>query len=147
MVVWRHIMQVTAIQTSLFSQGENLIDFIVRHISHIDERSILVVTSKIVALAEGRVASVSEKESLIKTESDWQLHTSHVWLTLRQGALLTNAGIDESNAFGGLILLPEDAYHSAEQLRDHLRAQYRVADLGVLITDSRPCFYGQDRWE
>ena len=59
------------------------------------------------------------------------------WLTVRDGVALVNAGIDESNADGKLVLLPKDSFASAAKLRKQLMKIYRVKKLGVVITDSR----------
>ena len=69
-------MQVKPIKTRIFRERENLADFIVEHLPRVKEGSILVVTSKIVALAEGRTVAIeSEKtrEDVIKKESDFAL--------------------------------------------------------------------------
>lgn len=134
-------MKVQAIKTSVFKEGENLLDFIVSHVSDLTEESILVVTSKIVALAEGRIVDVNnkkEKEAIIKRESTWsQKILPEWWLTVRDGTVVVNAGIDDSNADGKTILLPEDSFASAEELRKSLCVQYQLQKLGVIITDSR----------
>ena len=45
-------MKITSIKTKIFNENENLFNFIVNHISKIDDESVLVVTSKIVSLSE-----------------------------------------------------------------------------------------------
>ena len=49
---------------------------------------------------------------------------------------MTNAGIDESNADGKLLLLPKDMYALAQELRQELQTRWGVKNLGVLVTDS-----------
>ena len=64
-------MKVTPIKTGIFGENENLLDFIISYVKKLKDNSILVVTSKIVALSEGRVTTVKnekEKEELIKKE-------------------------------------------------------------------------------
>ncbi len=58
-------------------------------------------------------------------------------LTVKDGMAMANAGIDDSNGNGKLILLPKDSYKAAEMLRKELSKRYGIKDLGVLITDSR----------
>lgn len=133
-------MIVKPIKTRIFKEGENLADFIASRLKRIPERSVLVVTSKIVALAEGRTEAYRgerEKARIIRRESDWARKTKHVWLTVRDGMVMANAGVDESNARGKLILLPHDSFASARRLRAALRKRYQLKKLGVLITDSR----------
>lgn len=128
------------IRTRLFKEGEDLSVFILHHLPRLKERSILVITSKIVALAERRTATTSDirtKDRLIKQESDWAIPTKYVWLTIKDGMVMPSAGIDESNADGKLILLPKDSYRAARELRQKLKKHYKLKELGVLITDSR----------
>src|SRR3989338_4048043 len=134
-------MEVNTIQTRIFREGENLADFIVAHIPKLKNGSVLAVTSKIVALAEGRVVTLKnqkEKERLIRAESEWQLKVlPEWWLTVRDGTVVVNAGLDDSNANGKTILLPKDSFKSAEELRKKLKKKYKLKKLGVVITDSR----------
>lgn len=130
-------MKVKAIHTRIFNEGENLQHFIVEHIPTLQDGSILVVTSKIVALAENRTALLKEKNRIIKEESSWVISTKYAPLTITNGMLMTSAGIDESNARGKLILLPHNSYATANKLRKALCKQYEIKCLGVLITDSR----------
>ncbi len=133
-------MIVTPIKTSMVHVGDDLLGHITTHIPKLANGAIVVVTSKIVAYAEGRWvprASARRKAEIVREESDWQMKTKYCWLTIKDGAILGSAGIDESNAHGGLVLLPRDSYVSAEKIRAALRAHYGVDKLGVIITDSR----------
>ncbi len=133
-------MTITPIRTRIFREGEDLLVFIERFVPRLPERSILVVTSKIVALAEGRTAvaeSARAKARLIKQESEFAIRTKYVWLTIKDGEVMPTAGIDASNADGKLILLPRDSFHTAHVLRRALMKRFRLKKLGVLITDSR----------
>jgi len=133
-------MEVKAIKTSIFKEKESLVDFIVRYIPKIKESTVLVITSKIVALSEGRTATIKNKgtkEHLILEESEFAMPTKYAWLTIKDGVFMASAGIDESNANGKLILLPKDSYKSADFLRRCLQKRYKVKNLGILITDSR----------
>ena len=47
-------MKIIPIKTKVFNENENLLEFILKYIKKIPEGSVLVVTSKIVALSEGR---------------------------------------------------------------------------------------------
>jgi len=139
-------MKVIPIKTKIFKENEDLIKFITSHIKKLEENSILVVTSKIVALSEGRTAIVKnekEKEELIKKESQFAMktkfstHKKYVWLTIKDGMVLASAGIDESNADGKIILLPKDSFQSALILRSKLLRHYNLKNLGIIISDSR----------
>lgn len=133
-------MRVIAIKTKIFKEGDDLFSFITQHLKKISEASVLVVTSKIVALSEGRVVDYQGEEAkaeLIKSESDLAIPTKYVWLTVKDKMVMASAGIDESNAAGKLILLPKDSFKAAAALRVKLKKQFKLKQLGVIITDSR----------
>lgn len=130
-------MNVKPVHTDIFCEGEDLVSFVVRHVPHLRDGSILAITSKIVALAERRTARVEDKAKVIRAESAWAMRTKHVWLTEKDGMLLANAGVDESNADGKLVLLPKDSFAAAVMLHRTLLAHFRIKRLGVIITDSR----------
>ncbi|MES2014652.1 MAG: coenzyme F420-0:L-glutamate ligase [Patescibacteria group bacterium] len=132
-------MKVQPIRTRIFKRQEDLVNFVGAHLKKMPERSVLVVSSKIVALSEGRAVQPleeSQKERLIKKESSWAQSAGNVWLTEKNGMIMANAGIDESNANGELVLLPKNSYQSAEALRTALRKKYKIKNLGVVIADS-----------
>lgn len=133
-------MKVEPIKTRLFQPGESLADFIIEHIPSLQENTILAITSKIVALAEGRYqdeGTEEEKEALIRSESDTAIKTKYCWLTLKDNTVMATAGIDESNAEGKWVLLPKDSFISADKVRDELKKYYKLENLGIIITDSR----------
>jgi coenzyme F420-0:L-glutamate ligase len=121
----------------VFKEREDLVAFIRAHVPKLENGSVLVVTSKIVALAEGRTAKVGDKQRLVKKESSWQLQAKYGKITLKDGVLMWNAGIDSSNAFGGIVLLPKDSFKTAAALRRKLLRFYKIKRLGVVVTDSR----------
>lgn len=129
-------------KTRIFQAKESLADFIFEEIPKIKNGSILVITSKIVALSQGRIVGKKmnrkEKEKWIEKESDNFYKTKWCYLTLKENHWCANAGIDESNVeSGGLILWPDNIYKEAEKLRKKLLKEYGIKNLGVLITDSR----------
>ena len=133
-------MKVQAIKTRIFQEGEDLFSFITHYIKKLPEKSVVVITSKIVALAEERTAIIKDaktKEILIRQESQFALRTKYVWMTIKDGMVMASAGIDESNADGKLILLPSDSFATAHVLRKKLQKKYGVKKLGVLLTDGR----------
>jgi coenzyme F420-0:L-glutamate ligase len=133
-------MKIKAIKTRIFQPREDLLIFIAKYLPAIPDKSILVITSKIVALAEGRlIKKINErtKVEIIKKESDFVLKTKSVSLTIKDGLVMANAGVDESNGNGWIILLPKDSYKSAANLRRYFMAKYHLKKLGVIITDSR----------
>ena len=107
---------------------------------------ILVVTSKIVSKAEGRVVTAS-REAAIEAETARVVarRGATTIAQTRHGLVLAAAGVDESNtAPGTVVLLPEDPDDSARRLRKALHAR-TARTVGVVITDTmgRPWRAGQ----
>lgn len=133
-------MKIQPIKTKIFKENEDLLEFIIRYVKKLPEKSIIVITSKIVALSEGRTVickNKKEKTKIIKQESDFAIKTKYVWLTIKDGMVMASSGVDESNANGKIILLPKDSFYSADQIRKELKKIFKIKELGVLITDSR----------
>jgi dihydrofolate synthase / folylpolyglutamate synthase len=130
-------MIVTPVRTRIFKEGEDLEAFVIEHIPAIAKDTVLAVTSKIVALAEGRTGDPKDREQIIRDESDFAMPTKYTWLTIKDGMIMASAGVDESNADGKLVLLPKDSFASAEALRTKLMQRFNLKNLGILITDSR----------
>ena len=132
-------MKVQSIKTRIFKENENLFDFILKYIPKVKERDIIVITSKIVALSEGRTAvfkTEKEKEKIIKAESSFAFKTKFVWLTIKDQMVMANAGIDESNANGKIVLLPKNSFSTAQVICNRLKKFYKIKNLGVIISDS-----------
>jgi F420-0:gamma-glutamyl ligase len=136
-------LQVKAIRTRIFLVGEDLAQFIIASVdpSYVHEKMVLVITSKIVSLAERRlVAKASiEKPALAIREADVYLGEAMYGfqLTIKHGILIPSSGIDESNSVDGdYILFPVDPYASAAALGAKLKAEWAIENLGILITDS-----------
>jgi coenzyme F420-0:L-glutamate ligase / coenzyme F420-1:gamma-L-glutamate ligase len=107
---------------------------------------ILVVTSKAVSKAEGRVVAMSREEAI---EAETARVVARRGMTTivqtRHGFVLAAAGVDESNtAPGTVVLLPADPDSSARQLRKAVRDLAGVR-VGVIVTDTmgRPWRNGQ----
>ncbi len=105
------------------------------------EKDVLLVSSKVVAIDEGRTVKVGEadKAALASASADLIIPRSY-WsspLSVVHHTFLGDAGIDESNGNGYLVLLPENIFASAERLRIWLQATYQLKEIGVIITDSR----------
>ncbi|OGI72308.1 hypothetical protein A3C60_01960 [Candidatus Nomurabacteria bacterium RIFCSPHIGHO2_02_FULL_37_45] len=137
-------MKIKAIKTKIFRENADLLSFILKYVKNLRENSILVVTSKIIALSEGRTVEIDKslsyydmREKIIKAESEYMLRTKYTWLTIKDGMVMASAGIDESNANGKIILLPKNSFKSAEIIRKSLIKRYKIKNLGILITDSR----------
>ncbi len=108
----------------------------------VSDGDVIVVTSKVVAKAEGRVVAFDGTEdaklALIESESRRILRrrgTLRITET-RHGFINANAGVDLSNTDPGTaVLLPLDPDRSARRLRAALHRR-RGVDVGVVITDT-----------
>jgi coenzyme F420-0:L-glutamate ligase / coenzyme F420-1:gamma-L-glutamate ligase len=126
--------------------GADLGRLICDAVEDLRDGDIVVVTSKIVSKAEGRVIR-ADRERAIDGEAVRlvaQRGQTRIVET-RHGLVLAAAGVDSSNtAPGTVVLLPEDPDGSARRLRKAIGDRRGVA-VGVLITDTmgRPWRNGQ----
>ena len=122
-----------------------------RYLPRLKDRSVVAVTSKIVAILEGNVVKIGEgdKDSIIIQEAEYYLpRTSskyNVLLTIKGNAMNFSSGVDESNSGGYYVLWPKDSQKSANKIREHLVRKYKRKNIGVMITDtaSVPLRWGQ----
>ena len=132
-------MRINAIHTRIFKEKEDLPTFIFSHVPVLKEKDILVISSKLLCLWKGcsvQAETQAQKQDLIKAQSDAYLPTRWAWLTLKCGMVMTNGGVDESNADGKYLCLPPDLYACAEEIRLELCRHYDVKNIGIIITDS-----------
>ncbi len=136
-------MLVNAIKTDRVRPGkEPLLAFLDRSLPSIVERSILIITSKIVALSEGRFISKEAglREDAVAAEADYYLPKREslfgVPLAIRDNAFIARAGIDGSNTDGVYALLPTDSYSTAQVVRSYLVQRFSLKNIGVIISDS-----------
>lgn len=99
---------------------------------------VLVVTSKVVSKAEGRVVTGSDRQAAIDAETVRlvaQRGATRIVET-RHGLVMAAAGVDASNTERGtLVLLPEDPDASARALRRRVR-ELTGLDVAVLVSDT-----------
>jgi coenzyme F420-0:L-glutamate ligase/coenzyme F420-1:gamma-L-glutamate ligase len=99
---------------------------------------VLLVTSKIVSKAEGRVVEAADREAAIDAETVRVVARRGALRIVenRQGLIMAAAGVDASNTPAGtVLLLPEDPDASARAIRDGLRDALGVS-VGVVVTDT-----------
>lgn len=137
-------MKISAIKTNKILPGKKtLFQVLDRYVPSLPERSVLVVTSKIIAICEGSVVRMedADKDDLIKQESTYYLprdqNKYNVSLTITRNNLVATAGIDESNANGHYVLWPKNLQKSANEIRSYLKKRFKLKNVGVLISDSR----------
>lgn len=136
-------MIITPIKTPRVHSGSiTLHDLIDDALTEVHGGSILVVSSKVAALCEGRTVPVAtaDRETLIAREADYYLPPGESayghHFTIIRGTLVGSAGIDESNGDGNYVLWPADPQKTANALRAHLAARFGLQNVGVIIVDS-----------
>ncbi|MCP3760352.1 coenzyme F420-0:L-glutamate ligase [Streptomyces sp. TBY4] len=99
---------------------------------------VLLVTSKIVSKAEGRIVRADSREEAIDAETVRVVARRGTLRIVenRQGLVMAAAGVDASNTEAGtVLLLPEDPDASAAAIRARLRELCAV-DVGIIVTDT-----------
>ncbi|MFH1462463.1 MAG: coenzyme F420-0:L-glutamate ligase [bacterium] len=140
-------MIVKTVKTRVFNPPkDNLNSFIKEALSKVKlkEKSVIVITSKIVSIGEGRcvkIDSVQDKDELIKEEADYYIPRSlspggRAVITIKNNILIPTAGIDESNAKDHYILWPKNPYQSARRIYNLIKKEFNLKNFGVIISDS-----------
>lgn len=137
-------MKINTIKVNkIFPGASGMSEILDKYLSTLSKGSILVITSKIIALTEGRFIKKDklDKNRLIAKEADYYLSAEkskyNVTLTVKNGILIANSGIDESNGAGFYILWPKNPQKSANKIRKYLQKRFSISKVGVIITDSR----------
>ncbi len=156
-------MELFAIKLPLIKQNDDLLTIIINNIKKtigsLKEGDIIVIAEKILATSQGRVIKLSEVKNisdkakklskqydmderyvqLILDEASMILGgMTHVILTQVNDFLIANAGIDQSNAgAGNVVLLPKDLNIVVWKYWEDLKNEFKVNNLGVIIADSR----------
>ena len=123
--------------------GDDLVKLIVAAatadgLPQLADGDVLLVTSKIVSKAEGRVVEATDREAAIDRETVRVVARRGPLRIVqnRQGLVMAAAGVDASNTPSGtVLLLPEDPDASARALRAGLRTALGV-EVGVVISDT-----------
>ena len=126
--------------------GADLAGLIAGAATGLADGDIVVVTSKIVSKAEGRVVQAGREDAIDAETVRVVARRGQTRIAeTRHGLVLAAAGVDASNTPPGtVVLLPEDPDGSARRLRKGLQDRLDVR-LGVLVTDTlgRPWRTGQ----
>lgn len=152
-------MQVIGVKTPLIEPGDDLVEVILDSVGKegaLEDNDILVIASSVVSTVLGRIQKINEvkpskraKElagesdlnekfvEIIVQEADEILSPSEECiLTLKDGMLRINAGVDRTNVFpGSALLIPENPGKIAEEIRNGLQGESGKR-LGVIIADS-----------
>ncbi|MFE3183568.1 coenzyme F420-0:L-glutamate ligase [Streptomyces violascens] len=118
--------------------GDDLAKLIAAAEPALADGDILLVTSKIVSKAEGRITEAADREAAIDAEAVRVVARRGTLRIVenRQGLIMAAAGVDASNTPAGtVLLLPEDPDASAAAIRAGLRDALGV-EVGVIVTDT-----------
>jgi coenzyme F420-0:L-glutamate ligase / coenzyme F420-1:gamma-L-glutamate ligase len=152
------LLTLSPITSSARSSRFDIVELIDRKVGgKIRDGDVLVISSKFVAVSEGRVvklggvrAGTRAKELAVKHRMDPRLcelvlrecdevigGIPGFLLTSKDGLLTPNAGIDKSNVeHGTVVLYPRRPEVSAKRIREAMRFS-RGVSIGVVICDSR----------
>jgi len=153
-------MQLFPIKTPIIQANDNLVEILISSMKEQKlkprDGDILVVSSKVVALSEGRIVNYktvnpSEKAEslaeryelepgfveLVLQEADKVFGgVKHAILTMKNNILVANTGVDHSNApEDHAILWPKDPSLSVDNIRKEFKKKLKV-NIGVVISDS-----------
>jgi len=140
-------MLVRAIKTrKIIPPKDDLLSVLKESLFGIKEKSIIVITSKVVSVWKGDCAKISKKinkDELIREEADFYLdpqkiseEAGFITLTIKNNILIPTSGIDESNANGYYILWPKKPFECAKEIYDFIKKEFKLKDFGVIISDS-----------
>ncbi|MCX4693014.1 coenzyme F420-0:L-glutamate ligase [Streptomyces sp. NBC_01408] len=118
--------------------GDDLAKLITTAAPGLRDGDVLLVTSKIVSKAEGRIVEADSREAAIDAETVRVVARRGTLRIVenRQGLVMAAAGVDASNTVPGtVLLLPEDPDASAAAIRAGIRDALSV-DVGVVVTDT-----------
>jgi dihydrofolate synthase / folylpolyglutamate synthase len=135
-------VNIKAIKTKPIKNSEiSLNDFLDTYINALLEGNIVVISSKVISLIEGRVSyDFNHKKELVKDEADYisREETDFGYkIVIKHSAFISAAGIDQSNGDGAMVLLPKDPMKISLEIYTYLKKKFNIEDLGVIITDSR----------
>ncbi|MFE3169579.1 coenzyme F420-0:L-glutamate ligase [Streptomyces sp. NPDC059224] len=119
-------------------RGDDLAKLIAAAGPGLADGDVVIVTSKIVSKAEGRLVEATDREAAIDAETVRVVARRGPLRIVenRQGLVMAAAGVDASNTPSGtVLLLPEDADASARAIRAGLRDALGV-NVGVVVTDT-----------
>lgn len=137
-------MHIKTHKTDAILPGESLFSILDTYLPKLEEKDILIITSKVVSLCEGAVVkndgAICKKE-LIRESADAfldleDLGKHDIQLTLKHHIIIPSAGIDESNGNGYYILYPQNPQASAIAIWEYLKKRDGLKHLGVIISDS-----------
>lgn len=146
-------MKFIPVKTRVFlPPKDNIYALLDEYLPKLIEGDVLVITSKILAIHQGRCVKIGpsiKKDKLIKHEADAYIPRQSVprataILTLKQHTLIPSAGIDQSNGNGYYVLWPRKINSLLKEIHHYLVQKHHLRHLALITTDSHtiPLRYG-----
>ena len=118
---------------------DNLFKLLDDYLPHLKEKDILVITSKIVSISQGRtvkITSQTDRLALIKDEAEKYYAPNPSSITVKDHTLTPFSGVDRSNANGYYVLWPQNPHAEAKKIQAYLIKKFQLKQFGVIIADS-----------
>ncbi|MFX0004501.1 MAG: coenzyme F420-0:L-glutamate ligase [Promethearchaeota archaeon] len=156
-------MELFSIRLPLIKKYNPLLEIIIKAIKDqgksLIEGDIIVIAEKVVATSQGRVMKLTDiekvSEEATRLAKNYDMDERYVELILQEASmilggmkhvilakvndfLIANAGIDQSNAgIGSVVLLPNNLKEVVWNYWKELRKEFGMKNFGVIIADSR----------
>jgi len=156
-------MELFSIKLPLIKKNDPLLEILIENIKNQEkpliEGDIIVIAEKVIATSQGRVVKLSSVEQISerakKLANEYDMDERYVELILQESSmilgglrhvilakthdfLIANAGIDQSNAGkGNVVLLPDNLKQVAWDYWKELKKEFGIENLGMIIADSR----------
>ncbi len=156
-------MELFSIRLPLIKKNDPLLQIIIQTVKDqgksLIEGDIIVIAEKVIATSQGRVIKLAEVENVSEQAKElakeYDMDERYVELILKEASmilggmrhvilakvndfLIANAGIDQSNAgIGNVVLLPKNLKEVVWNFWKELRKEFRINNFGVIIADSR----------
>lgn len=132
-------MKISTIKTEKIFPGKILLEeFLDKYIKDLKEKSVVVISSKVISYIENRVVKKpANLQKLISEEADFVSKKKNrygVKITIKHNAFLSNGGIDPG--VESYLLLPKDPQKTAKKFYTILSKKFNK-NIGVIISDSR----------
>jgi putative folate metabolism gamma-glutamate ligase len=139
-------MKVSAHKTHKIQIGEDLFTVLDTYLPKLEEKSIVAITSKIIAISQGDVIKddgIIKKDDIVKKEADYYIEYpvdtpyGKTFLTRKNNLLVFTAGVDKSNSGDYYVLWPKNLQEITNKIWKYLRKKHQLKHLGIIVTDSR----------
>ena len=140
-------MQIIPIPTRIMRPPQDdLYKVLDESLTDVREKDIVVITSKVVSIHQGRCQLIvdhetkNDKDALVRQEADYYIPREEALydhpITIAHHALISSAGIDESNADGHYVLLPKNITQICREIWKYIRTRFNIIEVGIVISDS-----------